>query len=257
MTQYVLQVFEDEDHVKFRVVDRDGEPWFVLADVCKRLDIKNVPDAAGRLEDDEKMTIALTDSHSGVRGGARSITLINESGLYSIILRSNKPEAKTFKKWVTGEVLPAIRKTGSYRIGAPAFIKRANDNWERVDRGYFSVISELAVIVWGRLERAGHIMADKGPDGRELRPDVSVGQRFAKWLEEHHPTLGTEYKTYRHRTPETEIDARQYPNSMLGLFREYVENVWWPNHFENYIKVRDPKALTYLQQLLPPTRKAS
>lgn len=255
--QYVLQVFEDENHFEFRVVDRDGEPWFVLADVCGRLDIKNVPDAAGRLDDDEKMTIAFSDSHSGTRGGPRAITLINESGLYSIILRSNKPEAKNFKKWVTAEVLPAIRKTGGYRGGMPAFIKRANDNWDRVDAGYFSVINELAVIVVGRLERVGHIMADKGPDGRELRPDVSVGQRFAKWLEDNHPTLCTQHKTYRHRTPEAEVEARQYPNSMLGLFRDYVETVWWPNHFEAYIKTRDPKALTYLQRLLPPIKKAS
>ena len=154
-------------------------------------------------------------------------------------------------------MLPAIRKTGSYNGKIPAFIKRANENWDKVDQGYFSVINELAVIVWGRMERQGHIMADKSPSGRQNRPDVSVGSRFARWLDENHPSLCANHKTYIHTTPEWEGEARQYPNSMLGLFREYVDTVWWPECFEDYIKTRDPKALTYLQKLLPPKKKAS
>lgn len=253
MTQYVLKIFEDPKHSKFRVLDHDGNPWFVLSEVCTELDIANISDAASRLDEDEKDNIGIADAI----GRVRSTIIINESGLYSLILRSRKPDAKKFRKWVTAEVLPSIRKTGRYGGKTPAFIKRANDNWDRVDQGYFSVINELAVIVWGRLERVGHIMADKGADGKELRPDVSVGKCFAKWLEDNHPTLSAQYKTYKHRTPETEIDARQYPNSMLPLFREYVETVWWPTRFEGYIKDRDPKALTYLQRLLPPAKKAS
>lgn len=252
MTQYVLKIFEDDKKAKFRVMDLDGEPWFILAEVCQALGISNPSDWVSKLDDDEKGVAEVETP-----GGTQRLRIINESGLYSVILRSNKPEAKGFKKWVTGEVLPAIRKTGSYRGATPAFIKRANDNWDRVDQGYFSVISELAVIVWGRLERAGHIMADRAPDGRELRPDVSVGNRFAKWLEDNHPTLCGDFKTYRHKTAEAEVDARQYPNSMLGLFREYVEETWWPECFEGYIKTRDPKALPYLQKLLPPTKKVS
>jgi prophage antirepressor-like protein len=257
MTQYVLKIFEDETHAKFRVIDRDGEPWFALADVCERLDIKNPSDAASRLDSDEKMTLAITEGHLGSRGGARQMTIINESGLFSIIFRSTKPDAKRFKKWVTAEVLPTIRKTGGYRGTTPDFIKRANDNWNRVDQGYFSVINELAVIVWGRMEREGHIMADKAPNGKQNRPDVAVGQRFAKWLTENHPKVCGNHKFYIHKTPEWEGEARQYPNAMLPLFREYVETVWWPDCFEDYIKTRDPKALQYLQKLLPPKKKAS
>jgi hypothetical protein len=153
--------------------------------------------------------------------------------------------------------LPVIRKTGGYGSKTPAFIKRANMNWDRLDLGYFSVINELAVIVWGRLERAGHIMSDNAPNGKQNRPDVSVGMGFAKWLGEKHPTLCSNYKTYRHSTPETDCEARQYPNSMLGIFREYVDTIWWPECFEGYVKTRDPKALQYLQKLLPPKKKAS
>ena len=193
-------------------------------------------------------------------GGPQKVTIINESGLYSLIIRSRKESAKKFRKWITSEVLPTIRKTGRYGGQTPAFIRRANENWDRVSAGHFSVINELAVIVYGRLERVGHIMAEKAPNGRELRPDVSVGQRFAKWIEDNHPTLKGSHSTYSHKTPEWEGDARQYPNSMLGLFREYVETVWWPECFEDYIRSRDPKALVYLQKLLPPSapmKKAS
>lgn len=80
-------------------------------------------------------------------GGTQKMTIISESGLYSLILRSRKESARAFRKWVTSEVLPSIRKTGGYGGRVPAFIKRANENWGRVDQGYFSVINELAVYV--------------------------------------------------------------------------------------------------------------
>lgn len=249
--QYVMNIFEDHDHDEFRVIDRDGEPWFVLNEVCKKLGIANPSDAARRLDFDEKSALGITDPH----GRTQQTTIINESGLYSLILTSRKPEAKRFKKWITSEVLPSIRKTGSYGGKVPAFIQRANENWSRVDKGYFSVINELAVLVWGRLEREGHIMADNAPDGRQIRPDVSVGGRFAKWLDSEHPTVCTNHKRYHHTTPEAEVEARQYPNSMLPLFREYVEEIWWPEHFPEYIRLRDPAAMQYIDKLLPPAKK--
>lgn len=100
------------DGIAVRVTDRSGEPWFVLADVCRVLEIGNPSQAATRLDDDEKTTLTNNEGQAG--SGAQSFTIINESGLYSLILTSRKPSAKRFKKWVTAEVLPAIRKTGSY-----------------------------------------------------------------------------------------------------------------------------------------------
>lgn len=99
-----------------RVIDRDGEPWFALADVCRVLDIANVGNASARLDDDEKGNIHNPDATPA--GGNPNITIINESGLYSLVLTSRKPAAKRFKKWVTADVLPTIRKTGAY--GTPA-----------------------------------------------------------------------------------------------------------------------------------------
>lgn len=89
----------------------NGEPWFVLSDVCKVLEISNSRNISSRLEPDEK-GVTLVDT----LGGAQQMTIINESGLYTVILRSDKPQAKPFRKWVTSEVLPSIRKHGSYSV---------------------------------------------------------------------------------------------------------------------------------------------
>ena len=92
-----------------RVISDDrGQPWFVAADVCAVLEIKNPSDAIKRLDDDERARFNLA-----LQGDSN---IINESGLYSLILRSRKASARTFRKWVTSEVLPAIRRTGAYTV---------------------------------------------------------------------------------------------------------------------------------------------
>lgn len=106
-----LAVFANPDFGEVRTLEINGEPWFVLADVCNALGISNSRNIAARLEEDEK-GVTLMDT----LGGAQNITVINESGLYSVILRSDKPQAKPFRKWVTSEVLPSIRKTGAYSV---------------------------------------------------------------------------------------------------------------------------------------------
>ena len=91
----------------------DGEPWFVAKDVCDALTIGNSRDAISRLDDDEKgVSVVATPS------GEQQMNIVNESGLYNLIFQSRKPEAKKFRKWVTGEVLPSIRKTGRYEVGS-------------------------------------------------------------------------------------------------------------------------------------------
>ena len=111
-----MQVFNYESN-KVRIVNgENGEPWFVAKDVCDILELTNPTEALKALDDDEKMTLRISEGHSGQRGGAQSLNAINESGLYTLIMRSNKPEAKKFRKWVTSEVLPSIRKTGGYSI---------------------------------------------------------------------------------------------------------------------------------------------
>lgn len=249
--QYALKIFETEDHYDFRTIDRDGEPWFVLADVCRALEIGNASDAARRLDEDEK-GVATVDT----LGGEQRLTVVNEPGLYSLILTSRKEGAKRFKKWVTSVVLPQIRKTGSFQGAVPSFIARFNANADRVDPGYFSVINELVIRLWGRLELLGYRMADNGPDGKELRPDISVGKGFAKWLEEQHPEAANDHTPYVHWTPKADVLARQYPLRLLPLYIHYVDTVWIPDCAEEYFSRRDPVALTYLPRLLPDPNRA-
>lgn len=109
-----LQIFNNDEFGQVRVVELEGNPWFVAADVCRVLEIKNVSDSLNRLDADEKMTLDLTEGHSGQRGGAQFINVVNESGLYALVLKSRKPDAKRFRKWLTSEVVPSIRKHGIY-----------------------------------------------------------------------------------------------------------------------------------------------
>lgn len=103
-----LQVFTYNGN-EVRTVQKDGEPWWVLKDVCEVLGISKYRDTAARLEDDEREPIRVD-----TLGGAQEMLCVNESGLYNVILRSDKPEAKPFRKWVTSEVLPSIRRHGAY-----------------------------------------------------------------------------------------------------------------------------------------------
>lgn len=101
-----IQVFNNNDFGELRTIEKDGEIWFVAKDVCDALELTNPTMALGRLEDDERAKFNL-----GRQGNAN---IVNEYGLYSLVLVSRKPEAKSFKRWVTHEVLPSIRKTGQY-----------------------------------------------------------------------------------------------------------------------------------------------
>jgi prophage antirepressor-like protein len=103
-------IFNFEDR-KVRVVIVNNEPWFVAKDVCEVLEISKHRDAVSRLDDDERGSV-LVDTP----GGKQEMTAVNEYGIYSLVMTSRKPEAKKFKRWVTHEVLPAIRKTGSYSV---------------------------------------------------------------------------------------------------------------------------------------------
>lgn len=104
-----LMTFENAAFGKIRTFTIDGEPWFVAADVCRALEIGNPSMTVERLDDDEK-GISTIDT----LGGKQRMTIINEPGLYSLVLSSRKPEAKAFKRWITHEVIPAIRKYGGY-----------------------------------------------------------------------------------------------------------------------------------------------
>ncbi len=104
-----LEVFNNPEFGSVRVVSRDGEPWFVAKDVCRALEVINPSDALKRLDEDERARLNL--------GRQGETNVVNEPGLYSLVIGSRKPEAKAFKRWITHDVIPAIRKTGGYIAG--------------------------------------------------------------------------------------------------------------------------------------------
>lgn len=124
-----LQVFNfnEQAGTPIRVQLINDDPWFVAKDVCQVLGIEKYRDAMSRLDADERGSL-LVDT----LGGQQQMGAVNESGLYGLIMRSNKPEAKKFRKWVTGEVLPSIRKTGGYRLSG----RRCDDYLDWRDRPY-------------------------------------------------------------------------------------------------------------------------
>ena len=132
------------DGENVRVIVKGGEPWFALTDVCRVLDIANSRDAASRLDDDEKDDVGITDAI----GRQQQSTIISEPGLYSLVLTSRKPEAKRFKKWVTADVIPSIRKTGSY--GAPDVMQALGD--PATLRGLLGTYAERVIALEGKVQ---------------------------------------------------------------------------------------------------------
>lgn len=106
-----IKLFEKEAFGKVRVVIHNGEPWFIAKDLCECLGLENISEALRGLDEDEKITLSNPDGNPRA-GIPHQMNVVSESGLYSLVIRSRKPEAKAFKRWVTHEVLPSIRKTG-------------------------------------------------------------------------------------------------------------------------------------------------
>jgi len=178
-----LQLFKNEQFGTIRTVVKDGDPWFVAADVCKALDIANPSDALNRLDDDERTLVSIEGASNGL-----PVNVVNEPGLYTLILGSRKPEAHAFKRWITHDVLPAIRRTGMYVqpgavTNAMAELHAAMDAMadmlgelkQRVPR-HSALDRALAAQAEGRLEPrhvaagngAAHALLDREKIGRKI-----------------------------------------------------------------------------------------
>ena len=143
-----LKIFEDSRFGKIQAFERGGEPWFVAADVCRALDIGNVSQALTRLDEDE-VTLILNE-------GGRELNIVSEPGLYTLILGSRKPEARAFKRWITHEVLPTLRQTGTYSL--PHTMEQRGltvDDYLRAAHITANCRNERLPYVLGFLEQAG------------------------------------------------------------------------------------------------------
>ena len=151
--------------------------------------------------------------------------------------------AQTIKKVHSGEL--ELRPPATFHFG-----KRMLTNKDRIEKGYFSVINECYRI-YQDFEFKGHIIPDYAPDGTEIRPDISVGILFPKWLEKNSPEEAKLFKFYIHKLPNgKEVEARQYPNIVLGSFKTFLETVWMPERAKPYLGARDPQALEVLPKVL-------
>lgn len=146
-----LASFAFDDSLVRTRLDDDGRPWFVAKDVCAVLELEKYRDAISRLDEDERGS-AIVDTP----GGPQEMSIVSESGLYSLIFRSRKPEARRFRKWVTAEVLPALRRTGTYTLGADerAALARVPELTKR------TVVKELSTLARGNPARARTLEAD-------------------------------------------------------------------------------------------------
>lgn len=146
-----IQIFNFQSNEVRVVKDDNGEPWFVAKDVCSVLGIRNATQAVGQLDEDERSMFCI--------GRQGNTNIINESGLYALVIRSNKPNARKFRKWVTSEVLPSIRKHGGYI---------ASNGTESVEELYMRAIESLHAA----LERQKAITAEQTKQLEKQAPDV-------------------------------------------------------------------------------------
>ncbi len=183
-TMNAISNFTFHNDYNVRIIDINGEFWFVATDVANALDYRNAPDMTRSLDDDETATHNLRiRSENGVEQD-RPVTIINESGLYSAILKSRKPEAKKFKKWITSEVLPAIRKTGKYEAPKPI---------EKRDYINNSDMLNIKRLIWACTHHIGHGEAFKFGIWYSLRKVTGVPSP-AKFEVQHLPILAQEFQ---------------------------------------------------------------
>ena len=131
----MIKIFENEEFGKVRTVIKDGEPWLVGKDVAEILEYSNTRDAISRhVDSEDKTTVVISDSGSSYKS---KTTIINESGFYSLVLSSKMPKAKEFRRWVTSNVLPTIRRTGGYVANEDMFIENYLPFLEEPYQGLF------------------------------------------------------------------------------------------------------------------------
>lgn len=178
-----VKIFESPEFGQVRTTVIDGEPWFVAADVCRALDLGNPTRALDRLDNDERTLISIKGASNG-----KPVNGVNEPGLYSLVLGSRKPEAKAFKRWITHEVLPTIRKTGGYSTKQKAQAEQDKTREMRAEAMLRNSISKQAKMMMEiakmshikayqdvMMAKAGNILAGENilpmpKSGRERRP---------------------------------------------------------------------------------------
>lgn len=203
-----MQVFNNDQFGSVRTVVKDGEPWFVAADVCKALEIGNPTDVMRRLDDDERTLVSIEGASNTL-----PVNVINEPGLYAVVLGSRKPEAKAFKRWITHEVIPIIRKTGGYVANDDLFVETYFGDADESMKSAFRATLERVRRLNEEKKALNETVAVQSQQIAEMRPKVTYYDvilnspdaitmsviakdygKSAKWLNKKLNELGVQFK---------------------------------------------------------------
>lgn len=225
-----IKLFENVEFGSVRTILKDGEVWFVLKDVCDCLCIKNVTDVVARVDEDEKGRFDL-----GLKNG-ELVHIVNESGLYNVILRSDKPEAKQFKRWVTHEILPTIRKTGSYSItknipqSFPEALRAyANEVEQRelAEKQRDEAIRTKAWIGSKREATAMQTAAAKTRECNKLKIELDKSKEYASIRAVEKMTkLRFAWRKLRNYCTAKELDMKKVSDPLYGKINTYPNEAW-------------------------------
>lgn len=220
-----IKIFDNAQFGQLRTINQNGEPWFVAADVCAALDMGETHVAMRRLEEDEKDRFSIP-----TLGGDQTMWTVNEPGLYSLVLGSRKPEAKAFKRWITHEVIPAIRKHGMY--ATPDTVEKILEDPDTVIR----ILQEM------KEERARRVQAEEkialdapkvlfADCVSQADTDILVGE-LAKLLKQNGMDIGQNRLYDRLRQEGFIMKNSTIPTQRameLGLFRVIERSIMQPN----------------------------
>lgn len=238
---------------QIRTIEIDGIIWFIAKDVATALGYQDTQNAVRRHCKKVQYIGGGRNAHPPLDP---QTIIIPESDIYRLVMKSKLPSAEKFADWVFEDVIPSIRKKGFYgkidRIQLPNFIERYKDNFHKIPSDHFSVISEMFTRMHISLEKAGYIVPDKGEDGKQMMPDISVGKGFAAFLKKNNSEFFNAHKVYSHSFPDNrpDVEANMYHIDALPMFIRYINEEWLPKKAEDYFKKRDPVALDYLPKLL-------
>lgn len=206
-----VQAFQNAEFGEIRVVNQNGEPWFIAKDICDSLGLSQVSRAVSSLDNDEKNTLTIS---KGIKGNPNKV-VISESGFYKLSMKSRKPEAKKFQRWVTHEVLPSIRRTGGYMV------TKADDTPEEImaravliaqdtiNRQKQQIADMQPKALFADAVAASHTSILVGELAKLLKQNgVDIGQnRLFKWLRENGYLMkaGSSYNMPTQRSMEQEL----------------------------------------------------
>ena len=241
-----LKISENSEFGKIQVIERNGEPWFVGKEIATVLGYKNANDALIKHVDDEDKGVAKRDT----LGGKQNIVIINESGLYSLVLSSKLEKAKAFKRWVTSEVLPAIRKTGSYgtaikekEVEAKLNNSRARLNNSRArmaaiilkcaektkSETYKEICNKNAVNVLNGKEIMPMLPTEELTlSAKEVGEKLGISGNMVGRIASQHGLKNEQYGKWYHTTAQNndkkEVDTFRYYPNVVDVIRQLIKN---------------------------------